>query len=246
MPYLLLQAELPGPVKLLIVLAGLVAFGYAVYWLNKVVIQAEARRQEQRGRALEAALAGRGFTFTHLVPPAKLGYLEGFSLIKHGLNGTKKLWNLLERAPAPGEGGPSVALVDYTYTIMVGQYIQTRAVSAIHLELPPGPEIPAFTLSPEHGVLQRLGQALGVQDFDFAEFPRFSNDFQLQGRDEAAVRRYFTPALITTLEARGAHGLTIEGRGRELLVFREERVVEPANLPAWLEEGLEVGRIFAA
>jgi hypothetical protein len=102
-------------------------------------------------------------------------------------------------------------------------------------------ELPSFVLAPEN-FFARIAQRFGVQDIDFADYPRFSGTFKLQGDDEAAVRALFTPAVIEELELHP--DITLEGRGGNLLIFRFKKRVKPEDFPGFHDEAQQLAQLF--
>jgi hypothetical protein len=76
--------------------------------------------------------------------------------------------------------------------------------------------LPSFLLCPE-GVLDKMASALGDQDIDFDEFPKFSRQYLLRGPEEQ-VRNVFNSNVLSYFD--NDPGWTLEGFGTQLLVYR--------------------------
>lgn len=57
--------------------------------------------------------------------------------------------------------------------------------------------------APEFQLVRRFGFAIGIKTIDFPSHPRFSKRFRLMANDEEAVRRLFSPAVLSACEALG-------------------------------------------
>jgi hypothetical protein len=62
-----------------------------------------------------------------------------------------------------------------------------------------GRNLPHFELRPE-GWLQKLGEKLGLRDIDFDTHADLSRKWQLSAKDEADVRAWFSPGVLSYLE----------------------------------------------
>ncbi len=70
----------------------------------------------------------------------------------------------------------------------------------------------------KEGLLERALELAGVQDIDFTRNPHFSRKYSLKGPDEAAIREFMKPALLSYFEKEPAYHL--ESNGGELVVFK--------------------------
>ncbi len=103
--------------------------------------------------------------------------------------------------------------------------------------------LPDFQLSPE-GFLHGLVEVFGAQDIDFEQSEEFSKRYLLKGPDEAAIRRVFTIDVLAWFS--GAPGWRVQAGGGRLLAFRGEKLVEPAEIPAFAAEALRIAGLFKA
>lgn len=126
--------------------------------------------------------------------------------------------------------GNGITVFDYSYTVGGGRNSSTyqQTVAAVRV----GGEIPRFRLSPET-VLHRIGHKLGMQDIDFATHPEFSKNYQLSADDEAAIREWFSAAVLDHFNAES--GWTVEGAGPWILAYRTAERVAPTDLGAFLD-----------
>ena len=100
-------------------------------------------------------------------------------------------------------------------------------------------EIPKFMMEKE-GFVEKLFDRVmaftGYKDIDFKMYTKFSNKFLLMGDDEAMIRVFFTPRLITFFEEESI--FHVESNGKNLLIFSKiklARTDETQNLLAFGE-----------
>ena len=129
--------------------------------------------------------------------------------------------------------GAKAAVFDYRYTVGHGKNSHTYTQSVIYFETPKL-QLPMFTLSPEN-FMHKFISALGYQDIDFGNRPEFSKRYLLRGQDEQSIRRAFTDNVMTFYEAN--QGLTTEGGGGQLFVYRLSYRVPPAQAGQYLQWG---------
>jgi hypothetical protein len=129
-----------------------------------------------------------------------------------------------------------VTLFDYRYTTSSGKHHRTHSQTVALFETD-RLRLPRFALCPQH-FFHRIASALGSQDIDFEAHPVFSESYRLQGADEEAIRRLFDEeALLYYTRHPDLH---TEGDGRRLIVYRGRSRVEPQQMEAFLEQGLDV------
>ena len=102
---------------------------------------------------------------------------------------------------------------------------------------------PRFELKPER-LFDKLAVALGAQDIDFGENPRFSKSYLLRGKDESAVRALFKPAVLRHLESRP--GWSVEGGGGWFVLYQLDHCVEPPDLAGFIDEARRLAAVFRA
>ena len=106
--------------------------------------------------------------------------------------------------------------------------------------------LPQFSLRPE-GLHHKIGSSLGYQDIDFESHrtgAEFSKKYLLQGKDERKVRELFTTEVLGFFE--GQDGVSTEGGRSRLIFYRDGGRIKPEDVRPFMEEGLEVFRLFAS
>lgn len=100
------------------------------------------------------------------------------------------------------------------------------------------PQFLLYSSSFLDGIVKKL---FGMQDIDFTTHPVFSKDCVLQGRDEAAVRKLFTPEVLTHCEKISKD--TVIGDG-ERLVYLRRGFLMPDQIENLLREALALHQVL--
>ena len=108
----------------------------------------------------------------------------------------------------------------------VGEFTMrdSQHLACIVLE-PKGVSLPKFTLDRER-IFERLTYLAGVQDIELGS-DQFDKRFNLRGRDEKAIRAFFTPACLAFLASQPVFHM--ESNGKALLIFHKERAASVAE-----------------
>ncbi len=107
--------------------------------------------------------------------------------------------------------------------------------------------LPSFVMRPEH-VFHKIGSAFGYQDIDFDSnrtAADFSKKYLLRGADEHAIRSLFKNDVLDFFATHPGKPV-LEGRGDRLILYRPGQLIRPENISVFLEEGLEVFRLFVS
>tara|TARA_Y100001934_G_scaffold262471_1_gene336979 strand:- start:529 stop:1290 length:762 start_codon:yes stop_codon:yes gene_type:complete len=108
--------------------------------------------------------------------------------------------------------------------------------------------LPQFSMRPEN-LANKIAFRFyhGYQDIDF-EYHRvgaeFSKKYLLGGAVESKVRTLFTDKVLTFFTTH-PDKLCVAGLGGKLILYRPAQSIKPENIAAFMEEGLEVFRLFA-
>jgi len=188
--------------------------------------QAEKLREEQLG-----AVASRlGFQFWPESQSRLVERLSIFQLFSQGHS--RKAWNIMN-----GHAGDvKVQLFDYKYVTGGGKSSQTWKQTVILFESD-RLRLPAFSLRPQ-GFWDRIAGAFGQQDIEFEASPDFSAAYLVQGQDEDLVRAIFSEPVVAYCTRHP--GQCVEGTGEQLIYYRKARRVNPAEIPGFFQEGLDV------
>ena len=159
-----------------------------------------------------------------------LASLGDFPLFSQG--SSRKMKNVLHGTSSNTE----VSIFDYQYTMSGGDNSTTHQQTAICFQSE-RLHLPNFELRPESWY-HKIGNMLGYQDIDFADYPEFSRRYLLRGDDEQGVRDLFTAAAIEQLE--GHSDICAEGRADRLVVYRAGKRVKPFEVRGFLATGFDM------
>lgn len=208
-----------------------------------VIVVAAFYLEGQRRNALERVAAGLGFEFTggqHGLPEAldRAGFYlftQGQPLILNRMDGERSgyrvsLFGFGYHAGKGEEGSRDLLPQD------VGQ-VENRLQTVAWLHRP-GQVLPDFDLSPTRQPLRRAGVMFGLRGLTFDGREDFRDRYVLFVRDDAAVRRIFTPEVIDAWVA--DPGWFVEGRGDQWLVYRLSDRVPAQQIPAFLDRAIGI------
>lgn len=184
------------------------------------------RKDKERTEAVRRFARMQGWEFQDR------GEIRGLDtwLFKHTRR--RSVRNVLTRN---ADTGPATVF-DYRYIEHHGNHshAETQTVAVFRVAGDPPPE---FELRPEN-VLHKVAGLLGWKDIDFDSHPEFSSKVLLRGPDEAAVRRAFTPPVLSFFERN--LGWSVETKGNAVLVYRAGKTAKPDDLAEFVDAATRV------
>lgn len=94
-------------------------------------------------------------------------------------------------------------------------------------------------------LLWKLADKLGYKDIDIDSAPEFSQRYFLHGKEDAAVRRLFTPDVIQAFEQLPSEThLTVNGSGKWLIISQPGRTLRAAEILPFLQQAEIVSSAF--
>jgi len=193
---------------------------FATWIYGMILLQRYYRRKAaERSTQLQAAL-GSAFTFTAENPSLYLEMLRQTSTTLRGQN----ISLLSNRFSGPFQDGHSMQVMEAGYQVRTGKGGRYTVWQTIAHVGDQDWHFPPFSIKPR-GFWSRLG--LGGRGIRFDGHPKFGALFKVKCEDEAAARTFLTPALLDALDR--FPGLTIEGRGNNLLIFRRRKALPAAE-----------------
>ena len=189
----------------------------------------------KRTAALEAKARALGFTFRRKATPEDRQLPAGSNLTTVGRS--RHVRNVIE---VPESDGVRMTLFDFSYVVGSGKRSRTYQQTVTRVQSPTL-NLPAFEMRPE-GVLFKIAASLGMKDIDIETAPNFSRMYLLRGQDEAAIRRMFTPELLSYCEAN--RGMWISGAGNLLWFHRENRRPKPEDLETFVNAARQTVALF--
>jgi hypothetical protein len=192
--------------------------------------------ERKRAEAIAAVAEEMGYRFQPKVEKEALAPLIGFRLFSQGHG--RRARNLMVGETSSIE----MWCLDYQFTTGGGKNSTTYSQTVVAF-FPQGVRLPAFTLAPEN-FFHRIGQAFGMQDIDFNEYPIFSKGYLLRGEDEDMVRHIFDDEVIRFFEQ--DLKLNVECREEGLIFHRGQRKIKPPNLTEHLLLAQRIFGLFLA
>lgn len=186
----------------------------------------------KRTEAMQEFAANIGLDFQAEENTEVLSRLQSFNLFNQGRS--RKMRNVIV-----GETDLArIAIFDYRYTTGSGKNTTTHHRTVVSMEAD-ALDVPSFTLRPE-SFFDAVGSALGFQDIDFDEHPRFSKMFVLKGDSEEVIREFFDKDLLDFFA--GKKGIYFEVHRGAFIYYRGSE--KPEKLRELMEEGYSVFSAF--
>lgn len=192
--------------------------------------------QKKRTEAMKAVASDLGLEFSMATDDALLNKLQSISLFSPGK------YHKMKNVMTSRKDSMNLAIFDYSYVDDRGDRSH-HAHSALVIESDLL-RLPVFALHPE-GLAERVLAALGNQDIDFDDHPKFSKSFVLEGEDEEAIRSVFDDEVIEALEALPvAMKIAVVGMPG-MLVYLTGGRQKPAKIGKFMDDGCAVFSAFA-
>lgn len=185
---------------------------------------AEARQNE-----IDRTLKPQGLTPTQSASNADVALLQAFEIGQSGIEETRRVWDVME---SDGNGADKTRMMNYSFVCFNGLRPKSYDQTVVLVERS-DLALPHFVLTTRK-IFQWLEKLFRVPTIAFPEQATFDKMYQLKGEDEVALRALFSPQVCIALERHP--GLTIEGHGPQLLIFRETIVLDRAEWPVFLSE----------
>jgi len=192
---------------------------------------ASSRRENKRTADLKQAAESLEFEFVAKNNAEYLKSLKSMPLFSR-IGRRQKILNLMRGRSSSIE----VAIFDHNYVVSSGQHSHTRRQSMICFQSD-SLSLPDFTLGPK-GFWNKIGTVFGRENIEFETHPTFSENYALRGSEPEAIRSVFTDQVVDYFEQN--LGYSAEGSADRLLLYKASKRVPPAEIAAFLEEGLKV------
>ncbi|MFK7980720.1 MAG: hypothetical protein AB8G86_12115 [Saprospiraceae bacterium] len=166
-----------------------------------------------------------------------INLLKDFKLFRRG--GRKRITNILGEKEESLEG--DFRVFDYRYTISTGKSSRTFRQTVFFVQSKKL-GLPEFYMQPEH-FFYKIGNYLGIEDIDFEEFPQFSDQYWLKGKDEAAVRRSMNAEILHffTIEKYWS----LEGLNYFLIFYSKNKVLHGDQVKMLYHKGKQIVEMFS-
>jgi len=191
-------------------------FTFMLRFAKKAVKKAKIKEEERQGM-IQTFATQMGFKFSPDDNPGIIPEFRGFDYFNN--DHKKRANNVLE---GTFEGFPWM-IFDYSYIIPGGtgrgRSTSTTYYQTIFCVYVSDFIFPLFAMGPENfavGVAEKLGV---FRDIDFDDFPDFSKNFCLIGKDEGAVREFLKPDILRFFESMGTMDFTLEADGDKIIFY---------------------------
>lgn len=156
-------------------------------------------------------------------------WLEDFRLFKQGSG--KKISPLILHK---GDDLDFTSTFDYAYTVSTGKTTITFR-QTVYFRYSKALALPHFILVPEKWY-HRVGSYFGMQDIDFVEYPEFSQQYLLRGKDEDYIRYHFDhPEMVRYFRKQG--GLHMEGMNYLLILYSHNVIMPRDHIRQLIQSG---------
>jgi carbonic anhydrase len=187
---------------------------------------------KKRKEALQQTAAEMGYSF---LPEdkefnAQLTASDPFEILTKGRN--HKAYNILRGQKRDAQA----ALFDYKYITGSGRSSQTHRLTLVLLTLEQAELVP-LTLR-GRGFFDKVAAKFGQKEISIEPTSEFSKKYLVKGSDEEAVRRLFSPTVLSLFEQQ--NNLACEASGKQLLVYRPDRNVKPEDTRAFLDNAAQL------
>lgn len=225
-------AERPPPLSLAVIAIVLTLIAIAI-WLF-------LRHEKDRTAQFKQIAHRMGLLFYPKGDAAFLQGLAGLHLFSQGHS--KKVSNLLHGVSGQLGVTDQVEVGIFAYRYVTGGGQHSRAVRQTVIAFrSPQLHLPEIALRPQN-LFHRIGGVFGYQDIDFDAHPKFSKKYLLRGNDEQKIREVFTHELLAFFETE--EGISVEAGGDRLISYRGGKRIRPEDVRSFMEEGLQVFRLF--
>lgn len=199
-----------------------------------IILYAGYIHGKKRSNAFHEFARRRGLSFSRSAEIELAREFPGFHLFLQRTGNTVR--NLIK-----GESdGSRIMLFDYQCTTGSGRSLTIQNETVLLIQSGKL-SLPSFQLYPEN-IFHRVLSALGKQDVNFNFHPDFSKSYVLRGDDEDMIRKVFTDRALSYFALH--KGLSAEGSGPHILLYRLNTLLKPEDLHSFFNEGMEIVRMF--
>jgi hypothetical protein len=187
---------------------------------------------KKRKEALQLIAAEMGYSFAPEDKDfnAQLGSSAPSEILSKGRS--PKAYNILRGQRRDAQ----TAVFDYKYTTGSGRSSQTHHLTLVLLTLEQAELVPFNVRG--RGFFDKVAAKFGQKEISFESAPEFSKKYLVKGDDEEAVRRLFSPTVLSLFEQQ--NNLSCEAVENRLLVFRPDRTVKPEDLHDFLDNAVQL------
>ncbi|HMQ46333.1 MAG TPA: hypothetical protein PKA00_01955 [Saprospiraceae bacterium] len=191
---------------------------------------------EDRSRQLQAVAHNIGMRFEEEDPWGFDRLLSEFQLFKRGRH--RKYFHLMRSQDDLME--TDVRIFDYHFVTGSSNSRKTHLQTVFFIQSKKL-GLPHFLMKPER-FFHRLGTYLGMQDIDFEAFPKFSDQYLLQGKDEDYIRASFKNEVLHFFSLQ--KGWSLEGLNYYLIFYKKDQLLLPSTIADFYKKGMTLHRML--
>ncbi len=174
-------------------------------------------KKKERMEAFRSWASEKGWKYVEQDDMGTLKWLEDFSLFKYGSGRKIGPMMMLEEDDLTFR-----CLFDYTYTVSTGKSSATYW-QTVFFRYSKKLALPHFIMVPEKWY-HRVGTYFGMQDIDFVQYPEFSQNYLLRGKDEEYIRHHFDhPDMIRFFDTQDFYSM--EGVNYLMIMYVSNKVL---------------------
>ena len=166
-----------------------------------------------------------------------LELLRDFKLFRKGRK--KKIYNVMRSVDEWME--TDIKVFDYHYLVGKNRQRNYKRQTVFFVKSK-ALGLPELMLKPEN-LFHKVAEHLGMQDIDFDEYPKFSQQYLLQGDDEELIRDAMTPSILRFFTVE--RNWTLEGINYFMIFYRKNRLLDPRAVLSFYKKGRRLHDMFA-
>ena len=186
----------------------------------------------QRSTALRSLAYKMGMEYYAEDDWRMISLMKDFRLFKRGRR--KRITNILRSMDELMEN--KINIFDYQYRISTGNSSRTFKQTVFSIQSKQL-GLPEFWMKPEN-FLHTIGTWLGFEDIDFEDYPEFSRQYFLKGKDEEYIRYTLNDSFLKffTIE----RDWSVEGINYYLVLYKRKKLLSPREILYLYKKGMTV------
>ena len=190
--------------------------------------------QKKRTESLRKAAEEHGLSFSAECEPEfeEEVMKSGIDLFLYGHS--REIRNIIHNMNMPYA---EMNIFDYSYTTGSGKNRTVHNYTCALAKYDAKTEFPHFSLVPENFFNRLADRLFEHRDINFENYPVFSKKYLLRGNDEEAVRRLFSPSVLSSMEIK--NNLSIFASGRYVLYCSSAVFIKADKIEAFAAEARE-------
>lgn len=189
---------------------------------------------QKRRQQLAETSKNLGFNFSINNEYGLIGMMKDFDLFKKGYS--KRINNIISNTIIEEFEKTDIRIFDFKYTVGGGNSTRRIAQTVFYVHSK-SLRLPQFYIGPER-FYHRIGKWLGMQDIDFNTFPKFSNQFLVQGPEEDLIRKALNKPLLQMLVQEKNYNL--EGINYLLVFYKYNTRIAPEQIASFYQKGNKI------